>query len=73
MNKAYVIKNDDGYIRIWEDKRRIEVVSDVSKATFFDSESFAYEGMLENKKSFYSNCNTFYKIECVVVVFGGDV
>ena len=71
MNKTYVIKNDEGYVRIWEDERRIEIVSDISKATFFDSEDFAYEGMIENKKALYSNYNTFYRIECVVVVFGG--
>jgi hypothetical protein len=70
MNKTYVIKNDDGYIRICEDGRRIEIVPYISKATFFDSENFAYEGMLKNKKAFYSNYNTFYRIECVVVVFG---
>ena len=71
MNRSYVIKNDEGYIRIWEDERRIEIVTDVSKATFYDSEDFAYEDMLKNKKVFYSNYNTFYKIECVIVVFGG--
>lgn len=71
MNKTYVIKNDDGYIRIREDECRIEIVPDISKATFFDSETFAYEGMLKSKKAFYSNYDTFYRIECVVVVFGG--
>lgn len=71
MNRAYVIKNAEGYVLIWEDECRIEIVSEVSKATFYDSEDFAYEDMLKNKKAFYSNYNTFYKIECVVAVFGG--
>ena len=66
MNKTYVIKNEEGYIRILEDERRIEIFSDISKATFFDSENWAYAGMLANKKAFYSNYNTFYRIECVV-------
>jgi len=69
MNKCYVISNSNGYIKLFEDKCRIEVVSDVRDATFYDSEDFAYEDMARNKKAFISILDTFYKIECVIVVF----
>ena len=69
-DKAKLTKLVEGYLRIRKDDRRIELVPDVSKATFYDSEDSAYEDMLYNKKAFYNNHDTFYKIECVVVVFG---
>ena len=77
MSKQYVIKTIDGnYLRIFEDSQEVEVTSDISAATFYDSEDFAYEDMMKNTKEFESFVSeyqggyraSFFKIECVVVI-----
>ena len=72
MNKQYVIKYDSLYVKLIEDEKRIELKNNISLATFFDSEEFAYEAMIRNKEAFHSPYTSFYSIECVVVVFGGN-
>jgi len=69
VNKAYVIRNNKGYIRIYEDAGCFEAVEDISDATFYDSETFAYEGLLKLGDALRSFSAEFYLIQCVAIVY----
>jgi hypothetical protein len=71
MNRQYVISLDGKYIKLLEYDNKIEAVGSIREATFFDSEQDAYETMSKNKQAFYTPFDLFYKIECVVIVWGG--